>query len=175
MAALARGVRKMRREPMLSAFNGDEALLDANIKAICSLSGREVHLMNVRDGEYARLFEEARSIGARWKGRTRDFKGQFCSLKYEANVLWGRSHRTFDWTVVLPWTFGQLLLPLSYEINSTVVRNDPQARARLAAHEQEMRRNYQTSSGLRAEHRKLADRVHRQILTGRRNHFVRVS
>eukprot|EP00966_Prymnesium_polylepis_P092747 2146847-Prymnesium_polylepis.1 len=94
------GIRSLDEQALLSAFNMEPCLLDANINAISTLFARELHLINVNDADYVRLLCDARSTGERWKGRTRDMKGQFCRTKYRADVVWGWSHRIYDWTVV---------------------------------------------------------------------------
>ena len=96
------GIRSLDADALLSAFNMEPSLLGANINAIASLFNRELHFSNVNDEDYVRLVCDARSTGERWKARTRDMKGQFCRTKYQANVVWGWSHRIYDWTVVLP-------------------------------------------------------------------------
>ena len=176
MSFFATRVGDIDYQGMLSAFDMDSSLLASNVKAISGLFsfGREVHLMNVEDDEYSLLLKDARRTGTRWKGRTRDFKGQFCKMKYEQGVLWAWSHRIFDWTVVLPWTFGQLIMPLTEEINQHAVTHNFKAESRLDAYEQDILRNFATSSGQRADYRLLSSRVHRQHLSGRRNHFVMV-
>ena len=108
------GIRSLDADALLSAFNMEPSLLDANINAIATLFNRELHFINVNDEDYVRLVCDARLTGERWKARTRDMKGQFCRTKYQANVVWGWSHRIYDWTVVLPWSFGQMPAPLVY-------------------------------------------------------------
>ena len=117
------GIRSLDADALLSAFNMESSLLDANINAIASLFNRELHFINVNDEDYVRLVCDARSTGERWKARTRDMKGQFCRTKYQANVVWGWSHRIYDWTVVLPWSFGQMLAPLAAQINSVACKD----------------------------------------------------
>lgn len=167
-------VCEVDHQSMLAAFGMDPSLLASNIEAISNLFGREVHLMNVQDDEYSQLLQNARLAGTRWKGRTRDFKGQFCKMKFERDVLWAWSHRIHDWTVVLPWTFGQLLTPLVAQMNDDAVRNNLNAQWRLNVYERDSVRNYSTTTGRRSQHRMLSSKVHRQHLTGRRNHFVSV-
>ena len=151
----------------------EPSLLDANINAISTLFARELHLINVNDVDYVRLVRDARSTGERWKGRTRDMKGQFCRTKYQANVVWGWSHRIYDWTVVLPWSFGKMLAPLAAQINSVACEDACNVR-RLDPHAQDLQRDYSSTVNRRAHDRSLTTRVHRQHLTGRRNRFVAV-
>ena len=106
-----------------------------------TLFNRELHFINVNDADYVRLVCDARSAGERWKARTRDMKGQFCRTKYQANVVWGWSHRIYDWTVVLPWSFGKMLAPLAAQINS-VACHDIHNMRRLDAHTQDLQRDY---------------------------------
>ena len=87
------GIRSLDADALLSAFNMEPSLLDANINAISTLFNRELHFINVNDEDYVRLVCDARLTGERWKARTRDMKGQFCRTKYQANVVWGWSHR----------------------------------------------------------------------------------
>eukprot|EP00966_Prymnesium_polylepis_P157530 3640706-Prymnesium_polylepis.1 len=68
-------VRSLDAQALLSAFNMEPSLLDANINAISTLFTREIHLINVSDVDYVRLVCDARAAGERWKGRTRDMKG----------------------------------------------------------------------------------------------------
>ena len=49
------GIRSLDADALLSAFNMEPSLLDANINAISSLFGREIHLMNAHDMVYTRL------------------------------------------------------------------------------------------------------------------------
>ena len=167
------GIRSLDADALLSAFNMESSLLDANINAIASLFNRELHFINVNDEDYVRLVCDARLTGERWKARTRDMKGQFCRTKYQANVVWGWSHRIYDWTVVLPWSFGQMLAPLAAQINSVACKDTRNLR-RLDAHAQDLQRDFSSTVNRRAHDRSLTTRVHRQHLTGRRNRFVAV-
>ena len=172
-AVFVSGIRSLDAEALLTAFNMEPSLLDANINAISTLFTRELHLINVNDVDYVRLVRDPRSTGERWKGRTRDMKGQFCRTKYRANVVWGWSHRIYDWTVVLPWSFGKMLTPLVAQINSVACKDIHNVR-RLDAHAQDLQRDYSSTVNQRAHDRSLTTRVHRQHLTGRRNRFVAV-
>ena len=88
-------------------------------------------------------------------------------------MVWGWSHRIYDWTVVLPWSFGKMLTPLVAQINSVACKDVQNAR-RLHAHSQDLERDYSSTVNQRAHERSLTTRVHRQHLTGRRNRFVAV-
>ena len=88
-------------------------------------------------------------------------KGQFCRTKYQANVVWGWSHRIYDWTVVLPWSFGKLLTPLVAQINAVACKDIHNMR-RLDAHTQDLQRDYSSTVKQRAHERCLTTRVHRQ-------------
>ena len=91
----------------------------------------------------------------------------------EADVVWGWSHRIYDWTVVLPWSFGKMLTPLVAQINSVACKDIHNVR-RLDAHAQDLQRDFSSTVNRRAHDRSLTTRVHRQHLTGRRNRFVAV-
>ena len=172
-ADFASRIRSLDTQDLLSAFNMEQTLLDANINAISTLCARELHLINVNDVDYVRLLGDGRAGGERWKGRTRDMKGQFCRTKYRADVVWGWSHRIYDWTVVLPWSFGKLLTPLAAQINAVACKDIHNMR-RLDAHTQDLQRDYSSTVKQRAHERCLTTRGHRQHLTGRRNCFVAV-
>lgn len=174
MAALfVSDVWSLDNDAMLAAFNMDSCIMNATIDAISAQFTREIHLMNVTDAEYREMVRDARRMGPRWKGRTRDLKGQLCKTRYEANVMWAWSHRIHDWTVVLPWSFGNMLTPLVAKVNA-VACQDLNNKRRLDTHLQELERDYASSANERAQLRRLTTRVHRQHLTGRRNHFVSV-
>ena len=167
----------LSREPgdvLLHAIGGDDSLASSMKEYI--LKHPAQHVMSLKDEEYLNMLQEAQITGrrSRWKGRARDFKGQFFRTKFEDGVMQGWSLRQHKYVLVVPWSFGQILKMFCDNFNEHLVKHDPSRRARLCAHHTELERNYDATAGQRAEGRSLNDRPHRQLLNGRRNHFVAV-
>ena len=171
-AAVRSYLNNIPDDALRAGFGGDSDTLDRNKDYVFSnVTG---HIVSVYDDEYMRMLHEVRTAGPRWKGRARDFKGQYFKTKYQDGVIQGWSLRQHKYVLVVPWSFGQHLKCFFDKVNAQIVRNDPVKSARLAAYNTDLQRNYEATSGQRATARHLNERPHRQQLNGRRNHFVSV-
>ena len=176
---------------LLQAHKGDETSLHANLNAYATYfdDGPDTehgmrHTMSLKDDEYFALCIQARSVKntTKWKGRARDYKGQFYQTKYEDDVLLGFSHRTYKWVLVIPQGLSELIAPFVYQYNKLIERHTmgfdkghASKMAQLASKQQTMlERDYSETQGKRAAERGLNLHTHRKGLCGRRNHFVAV-
>jgi len=158
---------------LLHAIGGNDSLASSIKEYILKHPAQNV--MSLKDEEYLNMLQEARITGrCCWKGRARDFKGQFFKTKLEDGVMLGWSLRQHKYVLLVPWSFGQILKMFCDNFNEHLVEHDPSRRARLSAYHTELERNYDATTGQRAEGRFLNNRPHRQLLNGRRNHFVAV-
>ena len=158
---------------LVRAIGGDVSLASSIKEYI--LKHPTQHVISLKDEVYLNMLQEAQITGrSRWKGRARDMKGQFFKTKFEDGVMQGWSLRQHKYVLVVPWSFGQIFKMFCDDFNEHLAKHDPNVRARLCAYNTELDRNYHVTAGQRAEGRSLNDRPHRQLLTGRRNHFVPV-
>lgn len=160
------------RDAIKAAFNGDEVTLGRNMDYV--LNNITGHVVSVYDDEYLRMLNEAHVYGTRWKGRARDFKGQYFKTKYKDGVIQGWSLRQHKYVLVVPWSFGMHLKHFFDTFNAQVAKDDSVKQARLAAYHTELQRDYEASAGQRATERRSKELPHRQRLSGRRKRFVTV-
>lgn len=173
--ALQAHLRSVAADPrVLSGFAGDKQLFADTQNYVLTHWFETKHMLSLDDQEYVRMITDMRGIGHRWKGRARDFKGQYFKTRVEDGVIQGWSSRQHRYVLVMPWAFGAVLKSFFDEFNKAVATVNPAKKARLDAYNEELERDYESTAGQRAETRSLNERPHRRSLNGRRNHFVSV-
>ena len=158
---------------LLEAFHTNEATMRNTIAYLAKPTGRD-HVMSVKDEEYARMMVDVALQGGRFKGRARDFRGQYFKTIFDDGVVKGWSLRVHKYVLVVPWSFGRLAMVFFHQINKQMALSDAAKASRLHAHEEELTRDFSATIGKRANDRTLNLRPHRAKLNGRRNHFVAV-
>jgi hypothetical protein len=167
-------------DAIVSACGGNAALEDL-LNTILPLLTRTMtkkskelsYVFSLLDTEYVSLHESAKaSRDNDWKGRARDFRGQFFRVTAtDSGLLRGWSPKAQTLTYVIPHSLQKVM----YEwLKQFYNKCDDSTKANFRKHDESLKRDYSATKGQRAYERGSHDIAHRRGNTGRRNKFVPV-